>query len=106
MKPLQAQALFYRIKILSLDVFNQADSDSRLVRHILNDNRDVIQPRHLGGTPAALAREDFIATVCQRPRHDWLQDTLRLNAARQRLQRLLVKLATGLVSAYLQPLDR
>ena len=55
-QPLQCACLFNRVQILALDVLDQRESETRFVRDLANNGRDLSQARLLGSAPAPLAR--------------------------------------------------
>ncbi len=108
-QPIQRPRLFQRVQVFALDVLDERHRDRRLVRYLPDDGRDLLQTRHLGRTPAALAGNDFIldaAAPLDGPRNDRLHDALGPDRAGQVLERILANIHARLVLAALQQVDR
>ena len=85
------------VQVFALQVFDQCQRGGLLVGHILDDDRDLVQARQPGGTPAALARNDDVPGAhLFRPHRDGLQQAVFGDAVGQLIQRILVKAFAGL----------
>ena len=107
-QPFIALRLFQRRQILALQVFDQGDLKRLTVGQGLNDNREVVERRTLGGAPAALAGDDFIGVGLSGDGadQDRLQQAVMADRPRQLLQRRLVEMSPRLELAGAQDRDR
>ena len=101
-EPLQRVGFLERIQILALDIFDQGDRDCGTIIHLPHHYRNVLQAGQLGGTPAALAGDDFVVSAADGAHHDRLDHTLRTNGIGQVFQALVVHVDARLVFAALQ----
>ena len=107
----QGFRFFEWIQVLALDVFDERHRNGCIVLNVTHDRRYLLQPCHLGCTPAALAGNDFIALRCaifflQRPRNYGLHHTLGLYRRSQILQRILADIIAWLILPALQQIER
>ena len=96
-EPLDGRCLLHRIQILALHVLDERHHQGCLVGHFAHDGRDLLEPRHLRGAPAPLAGDKFIAAI-DRPHHDRLQHSLRVNGLGQLGERALIHPGSRLVA--------
>ena len=85
------------VQILTLDILYQCHLHHTLILHRADIGGDRCQTGYLGGAPAAFASDNLIFPTLYLTEGDGLDDTHLTDAVGKFLQRLLVKLPTGLV---------
>src|SRR5947209_5860010 len=63
------------VQLFPLDVLDQGDLKQTVVRDLPDDGRDSLDPRDLGGAPAALTRDEPVS-VRPLPHDDGLDDAV------------------------------
>ncbi len=106
LQPLQGHRFFDRVEILALDVLDQRHGDGGFVRNLANQRRHTFQTGLLAGAPASLAGDDLVAAALDRTHDDGLHHAVIADRLRQFFQRLRIHVATGLILAALNQLQR
>ncbi len=81
---LKCSCFFKRVKVLSLNVFNQCCRNGRIVVNITHDRWNFCQSCQLRSTPTPFAGDDLVALhfavlLFERTRNDRLHDPLRFD---------------------------
>ena len=83
--------LFERVQVGAVDVLEQRVPQHRVVAGVPDDRRDGLLADGLGGPPAALAHDQFVAAVADVADDDRLEEADLLDRGLQLLERLLVE---------------
>src|SRR5271169_3362552 len=107
-QPAVGLRFFERRQILALKVLDQCDFERLRIRDRANDDRDLMQPETLRGTPPPLAGNKLEIRLFpgQRPHQQRLEDALLSDRLSERLELRLGKTTPRLVHPRPDQLDR
>ena len=95
---LKGARLLNWVEVFALDVLNQRNLERLRFGNVADDSRNPRQGSALGGAPAALPRNELVASLVAS--HDQrLDDAIRAYRARQLLKRLFAKARARLIWA-------
>ena len=97
LQSLQRSRLFQGMQILTLYVLDQGDRHGGAVRHLTHHARHLPQLCHLRRPPAALAGNDLVALITDRPHHDRLDHALGADRIGKLGQRLRIDVLARLI---------
>ena len=101
-----AHRLFNRVEILPREVVDERERHRLAVAELLDDDGHLRKPRHPGGAPAALPRDELVAAVGHRAHDERLQHAVLPDGISQIGERRRVELLAGLTAVGLDLADR
>jgi hypothetical protein len=103
--PVVHRSFFERGQVLSLEVLDDRNLEGRVVVELLDKGRDRREAGFLRRPPAALAGNELIAIVAERPDEYRLENAVLADGRRQFVQRLGVEGHPRLLGIGLDPID-
>jgi len=104
--PVEHRRFLERREVLALEVLDDRDLESGVVVDLLDEGRDRRDAGLARRSPAALAGDQLVAVVTERPDEDRLEDAVLGDRGGELTQRVLVEHRPRLARVRFDPIDR